>query len=216
MQRTYGQFCALAHALDIVGERWTLLVVRELASGPKRYTDLLAALPGIGTSLLASRLKSLREREVVTGRRLPAPAASLVYELTDAGRELADALLPLVLWGARHAMTTRDEAEVFRAEWPLLVLRAIASPEAGRTDVYEFRIDDSVAHVRAVDGEFEVHTGPAQRPDVVLSTDAATFVALGAGRVEIDDVVADGRLLVEGDSTVAARLAAAMRPATAC
>src|SRR3712207_6674695 len=97
--RSYDQFCALAKALDVLGERWTLLVVRELLLGPKRYSDLLEGLPGIGTNLLATRLKTLEANGLVARRRLPAPAASTVYELTDRGRGLEPALYELMRWG---------------------------------------------------------------------------------------------------------------------
>src|SRR3712207_3261653 len=97
--RSYDQFCGLAKALDVLGERWTLLVVRELLLGPKRYSDLLEGLPGIGTNLLAARLKALEASGLVGRRRLPPPAASNVYELTERGRALEPAIFELIRWG---------------------------------------------------------------------------------------------------------------------
>jgi len=99
--RTYGQHCGLARALDRVGERWTLLVVRELLVGPARYTDLRAALPGMATNLLADRLRALEAEGIVARRELPPPAASTVYELTEVGRDLEDAVHALIRWGGR-------------------------------------------------------------------------------------------------------------------
>src|SRR3954465_11742396 len=98
----YDQFCGLASALDVVGERWTLLLVRDLALGPQRYSDLLAGLPGMGTGLLAERLKHLETEGIVRRSMLPPPAAVAVYELTDDGKDLSEAILPLAMWGARH------------------------------------------------------------------------------------------------------------------
>src|SRR5207249_10868829 len=98
-KRSYGQFEGLATALDAVGERWTLLLVRELLLGPRRYKDLLEGLPGIGTNLLARRLKELKGAGVIVKRSLPAPAGSSVYELTDSGRALEPDLIELARWG---------------------------------------------------------------------------------------------------------------------
>src|SRR5438874_2834358 len=112
--RSYGQYCSLAHALDVVGERWTLLVVRDLLLGPKRFTDLLAGLPGIGRNLLAARLRRLEDEGVVRRRTLPAPAGSRVYELTEDGVELGLALAPLARWGAQRTGVRTQDDEVRR------------------------------------------------------------------------------------------------------
>src|ERR687893_1835348 len=104
----YHQYCGLARALDIAGDRWTLLIVRELVPGARRFTDLLEGLPGISRNLLTERLRDLERDGVVARRELPAPVARLVYELTDAGRELADAMVPLIRWGARRLGERRD------------------------------------------------------------------------------------------------------------
>src|SRR5436305_3979365 len=110
-KRSYGQYCALARALDVVGERWTALLLRELATGPRRYADLQEALPGVGTSLLAQRLKELEADGVVVKRFLSPPAARWVYDLTDDGWELAEALVPLARWGLKR-MGARHEDEI--------------------------------------------------------------------------------------------------------
>ena len=101
MSKHYDQYCPVAHALGLVGERWSLLIVRELLQGPKRYTDLGACLPGIGTNILAARLRDLEASGLVAKRTLPPPAASRVYELTDYGRQLKSVMRELALWGAR-------------------------------------------------------------------------------------------------------------------
>src|SRR3990172_1406948 len=126
-RRAYDQFCALAVALDHIGERWTLLVIRELLLGPKRYTDLRQGLPGIAANLLARRLRTLEEDGLVRRRRLPPPAASTIYELTDRGRELEPALLILMRWGS-HWMTRPAEGSVLRASWFALALKSLVEP----------------------------------------------------------------------------------------
>src|SRR5258707_12347535 len=115
-KRSYGQFCAAAKALDVVGERWTLLVVRELLLGPRRFTDLLAALPGLGTSLLASRLKQLEAAGVIRREQLPPPAGSWVYQITDAGLGGALVVKALADWGA-GLLETPGPGEAVRAAW---------------------------------------------------------------------------------------------------
>jgi DNA-binding HxlR family transcriptional regulator len=196
----------MAKTLDLIGERWTLLLIRELAFGPKRYTDVLAGVPGMNTTLLAQRLRDLEADGIVAKRTLPPPAASTVYELTDVGIELAWALLPLVHWGARHALGPRADDELFRVEWPLLVVSASMDPDriADVDATYEFRVGDSIGHVRIRSGRVRVGSGPADDPDVTLTADAETFVAVGTGKLDAAEAVASGRMTVEGDPEAAA------------
>src|SRR5918994_1233190 len=126
-KRRYDQYCALARALDVVGERWTLLLVRELLLGPKRYTDLLEGLPGIGTNLLAARLKELERNGVVERVRLAPPAASTVYELTEYGRRLEPAVIALTQWGGRR-LGRPKQGEHFRPEWLATAMQASYRP----------------------------------------------------------------------------------------
>ncbi len=210
-RRTYGQFCGLAHALDVVGERWTLLIVRELASGPKRYTELADALAGIGTSLLANRMRQLESDGVVQRRlALDQPGSAVVYELSDAGRELAAAVAPLAVWGARHQMKDADAAhEAFRAEWLLSYLAADIRRD-GPHDldaVYEFHIDDSVACLRLQHGRVTVTPGPSATPcDVTVRSSASTVAAIVGRKVALDDALADGRLEMAGTPAAVAAL----------
>jgi DNA-binding HxlR family transcriptional regulator len=208
--RSYGQYCAIAKTLDLIGDRWTLLVIRELVFGPKRYTDVLSGLPGMNTTLLAQRLRDLESDGIVRRRTLPPPAASTVYELTDAGIELAWALLPLVHWGARYALGDRSEGEYFRVEWPLLVMAASLDPEriADLRATYEFRVDGSTAHIEIHSGSARVVSGPAAEPDVVLTTDVETFVGVGTGRLGPVEMAAAGRLDIDGTVEAAATFAA--------
>jgi DNA-binding HxlR family transcriptional regulator len=165
MSKRYDEYCPVAHALGLVGERWALLVVLELMRGPKRYTDLAENLRGIGTNILASRLRDLEAGGIVTKRRLPPPAASRVYELTDYGRELRPVIRELALWGARSLGPPTKEDELFPG-WLANALDTVLAPlaPAGR---FEFRVGDEVASL--VDGEALV--GPVEDPDVVIEGD---------------------------------------------
>ncbi|MCV7155015.1 transcriptional regulator [Mycobacterium pyrenivorans] len=210
-RKSYGQFCGLAHALDVVGERWTLLLVRELGSGPKRYTELAESLAGIGTSLLATRVRQL-EADGVIQRRLARdqPGSAVVYELSDSGRELAAAVIPLAMWGARHQMANADpDSELFRAEWLLTFLAADMREDAPRDldAVYEFNIDDSTACLRIREGRVSVRPGGGATPsDVTVRASAPTIAALVGQKVTLDDAVAQGRLDVTGDPAASAAL----------
>ena len=165
MRRAYDQYCPIAHALDLVGERWSLLVVRELMRGPKRYTDLAETL-GIGTNILAARLKDLEAGGIVAKRTLPPPAASRVYELTDYGRGLKSAIRELAVWGARSLGPPTDPTELFPG-WLENAIDSVLGPIAppGR---FEFRVGDEVASL--VDGE--TIGGRVDAPDVVVEGDA--------------------------------------------
>src|ERR671915_2625434 len=141
MRRSYQQYCAVAKALDVVGERWTLLILRDLVHlGPRRYTDLLHALPGIGTNLLAARLRALEEAGVVRRRRLPPPAASTVYELTEYGAGLDEAVYALARWGARSLGPPKEGDQLY-PEWGVNALPALFNADAARglTETYVFK-----------------------------------------------------------------------------
>jgi DNA-binding HxlR family transcriptional regulator len=193
MARNYHQYCPMAHALDMVGDRWELLIVRELLQGPKRYTDLADGLPGIGTNILAARLRDLEANGVLAKRTLPPPAASRVYELTDYGRELKPVMRELALWGARSLGPPKPDDELFPG-WLVSPIDTILAPLAppGR---FEFRVGDEIASL--VDGV--AHSGPGENPDVVVSGDAAALYYLFVER-RLDDVE------IEGDRELLERL----------
>ncbi len=192
MRRAYDQYCPIAHALDLVGERWSLLVVRELMRGPKRYTDLAEKL-GIGTNILAARLRDLEVGGVVTKRTLPPPAASRVYELTDYGRQLKGAMRELAVWGARSLGPPSDPAELFPG-WLENAIDSVLGPVAppGR---FEFRVGDEVAGL--VDGE--TRGGAADAPDVVVEGDPEGLYHLFVDR-SLD------RVTVRGDQALLEQL----------
>src|SRR5918992_5412949 len=148
MARRYAQFCPVAHALELVGERWALLVVRELLNGPKRYTDLAAALPGIGTNILAGRLRDLEAGGIVQKRRLPPPAAAQVYELTPYGQELREPLYALARWGAKSLGPPASD-DALTPGWLVNAVRAICvGGERVPSGEVELRVADDIVRVR--------------------------------------------------------------------
>lgn len=202
--RSYGQYCAVAKSLDVVGDRWTLLVVRELLEGPQRYGDLLAALAPIATDMLAGRLRDLEAHGLVRKRTLPKPAAAAVYELTDDGRALEDVINAFARWG-RHLIETRDAADVVRPEWLTRAVRAyvrvdrsgppvtvrLVTPEGGATvligpDIVDTVDDDALA-------------------DVTL-TGAAEALAAAMDPACVGELVTAGALTIEGDPRAVRRL----------
>jgi DNA-binding HxlR family transcriptional regulator/putative sterol carrier protein len=206
VRRSYRQYCAMARALDVLGERWTLLIVRELLTGPKRFKDLLDGLPGIGTNLLAGRLKELEGEGLLRRTTLPPPAGSAVYELTGRGRDLEPVLMGLARWGVDLLGQPRP-GEAFKPAWAVQAMKATFRPEAARwvRETYEFRVGEDVFHVRVDDGVSEPEYGPAWEPDLILRTDPDTFLALVSGRSEASDAIEAGRLEVEGDAEALAR-----------
>jgi DNA-binding HxlR family transcriptional regulator len=192
MTKRYDEYCPVAHALGLVGERWALFVVLELMRGPKRYTDLAENLRGIGTNILASRLRDLEAGGVVTKRTLPPPAASKVYELTDYGRELRPVIRELALWGARTLGPPTHEDELFPG-WLANALDTVLAPRAplGR---FEFRVGEEVSSL--VDGE--VLDGPVENPDVVVKGDPeGVYYMFIQRRLECVRVEGDRGLLEE-------------------
>jgi DNA-binding HxlR family transcriptional regulator len=162
MRKHYDQYCPVAHALDLIGERWAILVIKELMRGPKRYTDLAEHLPGIGTNILASRLRDLEAYGIIAKRTLPPPAASRVYELTEYGRALRTVMRELALWGSRSLGPPTGEDELFPG-WLENALDTLVAPFAppGR---FAFHVGDEVASL--VDGEAQ--PGSIEDPDVVV------------------------------------------------
>ncbi|MBW4722021.1 winged helix-turn-helix transcriptional regulator [Saccharothrix obliqua] len=205
-KRTYQQYCGLASGLDVVGERWTLLIVRELLMGPARYSDILANLPGLGTNLLAERLKFLVERGVVEQVDVRGTGAQLAYALTPVGEQLRPVVLGLARWGMEFVGDLRPEDAV-RPHWGFLAVEAMLDP-AKVSDVderYEFRVDDQVFHIDVSGGRARAVKGPVEDPAMVAKTDAATFVQIGAGRLTPLLAMVTGRLALEGDMDAVVR-----------
>jgi DNA-binding HxlR family transcriptional regulator len=182
--KTYGQYCPMAHALDLVGERWSLLIVRELLEeGPLRYTDLHQRLSGCGTNILAARLKDLERGGVLRRRRLPPPAASTVYELTEYGEGLRRVMHELAHWGAR-SLGPPTRPDVLEPGWLVGALRIALPPTS---PCIEFRIGDEIAFVR--DGES--FAGGAEDPEAVVEGDVNGFFGLLVDR-DLDAVTVRG------------------------
>lgn len=185
-KKSYDMYCAVARALEILGERWTLLVVRELLTGPKRYADLQAGLPGIATNMLTDRLRGLREAGLVVQRTLPPPAASAVYELTSRGRELKPVLTALGTWG-RPLLGTRREGEQFRLAWLMIALDGIYDPAASPDPlVIELRVGGEVLTVTAHGPDHTVTDNAPGRADITIAADRDIFLAWAAGQLTDD------------------------------
>ncbi|GCB44865.1 helix-turn-helix domain-containing protein [Streptomyces sp. NL15-2K] len=202
-RRSYDQYCSAARALDVVGDRWTLLIVRELLAGPRRYTDLHADLPGVSTDVLASRLKDMERDGLTTRRRLPPPGAAYVYELTGRGRELLPVLQALGDWGQAE-LGERRPTDAVRAHWfALPLLRALEGE-----GLVEVRLEEGDFHLYLGAEEGPVYgDGPAPgEPDARLVLDTATCTAVGRGELSVVDAVRGGRIEVTGEGALAKAL----------
>jgi DNA-binding HxlR family transcriptional regulator len=201
VNRKFDQYCPMAHALSLIGERWSLLIVRDLLHGPKRYTDLAQCLPGIGTNILAARLRDLEAAGVVQKRRLPPPAASTVYELTQYGRELREPLYALARWGARTLGPPKSGDELY-PEWGINGLPALFNAEQARglTETYVLDVDGDVFTAQIINGSLAVSMGAAEGADLVVEVDMDTFFALATGELELREAVAGGIARAEGDA----------------
>jgi DNA-binding HxlR family transcriptional regulator len=189
-ERSYKQYCGVARALDLVGERWALLVVRELALGPKRFTDLREGLPSIATNVLSLRLRQLERDGVVTRRRLPPPAPAQVYELTEHGRELVPIMLSLGRWGA-STMGPRSPDQSIRAEWLALALKAFFDSEAAAGISATIRLDLEGARftLRLDEGWLDVSPGGNGPVDLAIATDPEMliqFLSLGSVSIQAE------------------------------
>jgi DNA-binding HxlR family transcriptional regulator/putative sterol carrier protein len=203
--RTYCDACAAAHALDLIGERWALLVVRELLLGPKRFTDLRAGLPGASPNVLAQRLRELEAAGVVRRRKLPPPAASRVYELTDWGMELEPVIIRLGRWGARSPSRPRD-AEL-GVDSLILSLRTMFDPRAaeGLEASYELRLGEERFYAEVADGRFEIARGDADRPDAIIEADPATLAGLVYEGRSLAEALRSGDIKIEGEESAVER-----------
>jgi DNA-binding HxlR family transcriptional regulator len=199
--KRYGQYCPVAHALDQVGDRWELLIVRELMLGQRRYTDLADALPGIGSNILTSRLRDLEAAGIVRKTKLPPPWAVTVYELTARGRELDAVLRSLAQWGAR-SLGAPDAGDC----WSMYAVHVRFRPENAVDGVYEIRfIDGETISLRVEQGELVAMKLPAEQPDLVVEAQPEALHALIQGTASIQASLGDGgvRLLVGTEKELA-------------
>jgi DNA-binding HxlR family transcriptional regulator len=205
--RTYGEHCAVARALDVVGERWALLVVRELLLGPKRFTDIRAGLPNAKPSVLSHRLRELEDAGIVRRRKLAPPAGARVYELTEDGRDLESIVDALGDWGRR--VPTRPGA-VHGSDSLVLALKARFDPEAAR-DIdgsYELRLGSDRYRIESAEGRLTARRGEPEAPDAIIETDPETLGAVLFGGRQLDGALDSGDVTIEGDRDRAGRVLA--------
>jgi DNA-binding HxlR family transcriptional regulator len=213
-KRSYAQHCPLACALDLVGERWTLLIVRDLVSGPKRYTDLQRGLPGLASDLLTERLRRLEDADVVRRRPLPSPASGSAYELTERGRELEPAIFALARFGFGLLGDPPDAGTKPPTEHIGLVLRMLFDPEHAPADPETWVLAGNETSLAVTVGPEGVEVSPHadELPEPAAATfsgDVPAIYDLVMGRLDPTDAVADGRLTVEGDRGALRRMRAA-------
>ncbi|WP_024801090.1 helix-turn-helix domain-containing protein [Nocardia sp. BMG51109] len=208
-KRSYNQYCAIAAALDVLGERWTLLIVRNLLLGPQRFSDLLNELPGIGTGLLTERLKHLERTGVIARTTLPPPAASTVYQLTPTGDDLRPILIGLGRWGMAQLGDPDDR--YIAPDLLALGLQARFDPTraSGADGTYELRIDDRAYRVDIDQADITVRATSTENPRATIATDTATLVDLNTGTRTLADALAHESLTIAGDPTALPALAGA-------
>jgi DNA-binding HxlR family transcriptional regulator len=204
-KRKYEDGCAIAQALDVIGERWALLVVRELVLGPKRFTDLLDGLHGASSDVLTQRLRDLSGAGVVRRRRLGPPAAAWVYELTEWGAELEDIILELAQWVHKSPLMRYDLP--LGPDSLMLSLKTRFHPAAAEGMSASIGLSFGEAHfrVRIADGRLDIDRGDADNPDLVLDTDEATLLSLLNPHGSLDDAISGGHLRLTGDRALADR-----------
>jgi DNA-binding HxlR family transcriptional regulator len=197
--KTYGQLCPMARALDVLGDRWTLLVIRELLLGPKRFKDLLAVLPAMGANRLSERLAMLVESDIIRSTVASNPVAVPAYELTDFGEQLRKPVIALGLWGLGLPIDERIDPASARAELIALCLTGASDPgsSVGLHTVYEFHVGAEVFHVPVSDGRVLVRSGPSTTPvDATIQCDLETFMALALRQITPASALRDSRAIL--------------------
>ena len=201
-RRKYEDGCAIAQALDVIGERWALLVVRELVLGPKRFTDLLTGLHGASSDVLTQRLRDLSEAGVVRRRRLGPPAATWVYELTDWGAELEPIILELAQWVHKSPLMRYDLP--LGPDSLMLSLKTRFHPPAdGESATLGLYFGDVHFRVRIEDGRLDISRGDPENSDLILDTDQTTLLSLLNPDGSVDDALSSGQLRLTGDTALA-------------
>lgn len=205
MKRNYDDGCAGAHALNLVGERWALPVVRELILGPKRFTDLRDGLPRISPNVLKQRLTELEAAAVLVRRRLPPPGNTQVYELTDWGRELEIVIVELGRWGARSPALPRDAP--LSVDSLILSFRTMFDEEAaaGVRASLELRFGEQRFRADVAHGRLTIERGAAAHPDVRIASDPDTLAGLAYDGQKLGNAIDAGRVVLDGDRGVAKR-----------
>jgi DNA-binding HxlR family transcriptional regulator len=205
-KRSYGDACGIARALDTVGERWALMVVRELLLGAKRFTDIREGLPGLSADVLAQRLRELEESGVVARRSLPPPAASQVYELTPSGLALEPVIIALGRWGGANAAPPAEGMSM-SLDAHILSFRTLFDPDlaAGFRASIQLRLDPHRFRATVAGRRLEIERGEAAAPDATIDTDPRTLIDVAHGRLELAAALRAGEVRIEGDEGAAAR-----------
>ncbi|HEY2768505.1 MAG TPA: helix-turn-helix domain-containing protein [Solirubrobacteraceae bacterium] len=211
--RTYGEACRFAHALDLIGERWALLVVRELLLGPKRFTDLHAGLPHASPNVLSQRLRELERTGVVRRRRLGPPAGSRVYELTEWGHELGPIVTQLGRWGDRSPFPPQH-IEI-GTDAAVLALRALFDPDAaiGVDAIYALHVGEDRFAVAIASGELMLTRGEAPEPEATIKTTPGTLAMLVSHHLPLGEALRSGEATIVGSRPAVARLLELFAPA---
>lgn len=206
-KRSYDDGCAMAHALELIGERWALLVVRELMLGPQRFTDLRFGLPGISPNVLTQRLTELEQASIVQRRKLPPPGAAWVYELTEWGRELEPVIQAVGRWAARSP--TMPMGRPLSVNSLILSFRTMFDPEAARglEAEIELRLGEQRFRAALAGGRLEIAPGDAEAPDAVIEADPNALAAVVYGGRNLAEALRAGELKVAGDKTLVGRFA---------
>jgi DNA-binding HxlR family transcriptional regulator len=208
-EHSYHQYCPVAHALDLVGDRWSLLIIRDLLVGPKRFVDLQNGLPGLGTNILTARLKWLEQYGVIYRHFLPPPAASMVYELTEYGRQLEEPLSALARWGTQTLGALTPE-QVIEPDAVMMALHGIFRRIAGEQATYEIQCEDvrfrEAFRVQVHASNVEVIRGHVSAPDVEMHMTVETLYALSSQRLLLHNAMKDGLVSLKGSEQAIAHL----------
>jgi DNA-binding HxlR family transcriptional regulator len=212
-RRSYDQYCPLSRALDVVGERWTLLIVRELLAGARRYTDLHADLPGISTDVLAARLKEMEQDGLVTRHRLGPPAAATVYELTPRGHGLLTTLTALADWGTAGMEEKPRPTDALRAHWSALsLMRLLAGLAAPQEGIVNIRLGEGSFHIAITATGPSYGHGLVEHPHAQLILDGQAYAELSRGYADLPALIRQQRTSIEGDSPLAKALRGQQAP----
>jgi DNA-binding HxlR family transcriptional regulator len=200
VKRSYGQYCGFARALELVGERWALLIVRDLLIGPKRFGEIQRGLPGIPTNILTARLNELEDSGLVRRRLLARPAKGVAYELTEDGAGLEEVVLAVGRWGAKHLGEPRPDETITEDSIATALRTTFRSEAAGKAKLtYLLKLGPVEVHARVRDGAVAVGRGPIAKPDLVIETGPALRLLL-AHEISPRDAIEKRLVRITGDS----------------
>ena len=205
-KRNYQQFCPLAYSLDIIGDRWTLLIVRELSLGSRRFSDIQRGLPGIGPNLLSTRLKELEQSAIIERVHMPPPANVTAYSLTERGRSLLQAMMPLAQWGIQFLQMPPPEGDFLSAVAGVGAIHLMFMPEMSAGISAEIHFPPDVFSLTSTNGDLAVTQGTAVNPDLIIETSTKTLFGVLSQMMSLDAAIESGRLILkQGDKVVLER-----------